>query len=198
MRPVAAPAVNDAVQPALEDGDSDDVIIDSDDVDVPENPAQLLDVPAAEAPGQSDDDLYDGPLPPAPPQPGANAGRAAAASADEDENDAIIGDDDVWPTSVGGFDLRFEDFKGTVKRPRGYQRLIITCKCHTNCEKHRNVGEKQTRLGARAPIGFLHVWAQAGHNFTTASDHRDFVPTDDAVKRWLDTEAPAALGASSG
>ncbi len=86
------------------------------------------------------------------------------------------------------------DIHGTPGTSGGYRRLLLTCPLsatthkgegRARCQKWRNTGPPQTRLGPREPEAYLRAWANAATRFPGRDAHMRHVPTDSEVRAVL-------------
>lgn len=102
-------------------------------------------------------------------------------------------DDEPFPFDIGllerveGAHVSTSTHHGAVQN---YRRLVLICRYHKGCRKHRNCGRpQQALLGASEPLAFLGAWHRAGapggaaHGSRKA--HVDFSPDLASQRAWL-------------
>ena len=85
----------------------------------------------------------------------------------------------VAAASSGPAELRLlEGCRVTIDlRPGRYERCLVTCPVHADCEAQRSCSKRFARasgLGAEEPFAFLGVWLRHAGRFETKKEHQEF------------------------
>ena len=111
------------------------------------------------------------------------AGDGSEAEQESSSEGILDGDDFVYPDSVNGHALHYDEH--APRGRRSYKRLRIECPVHEHCFKYRGVGVAQRQhYGFREPVAFLAVWVAAAPRLTV-DQHKAYVPSRAEIAAWL-------------